>query len=398
MRRLTPEEWEEKYIVAPQQRFDQKNEFYKRSWWDPGVRNIYEKVYGQRITPGEKAGWTLPEIALGEGAWYLERAFGHGNVIGQHGPFAWEERPSEFGFGRIAEGLKVDFTDPEKMTRDVKNVARYFGADLVGVCELDRRWIYSHSYNRYTKEYKPLEIPEEYKYAIAMAFEMDYDLIKYAPSHIANGATGMGYSKMAFTTGLLARFIRVLGYKAIPCGNDTATSVPVAMQAGLGELGRHGLLITREYGPRVRLSKIFTNLPLVPDQPIEFGVTEFCSKCKKCADSCPGQAIIHGERITEPHNVSNASGQLKWPINAEKCLSFWGVNKSTCIVCIRVCPFNKYMNWFHRSVRWLGAEHMPWAASLFVKMDDLLGYGKQAKAQDFWDRWHPGQAVRTSYR
>lgn len=397
MRRLSLDQWEKKYIVAPQERFDQKNELYKRSWWDPEMKAIYEKVYQERIAPREKAGWTLPEIALGEGAWYLERAFGHGNVIGQHGPFAWEEKPSEYGFGRIAEGLKIDIDDPEKMNRDIKNVARYFGADLVGVCELDRRWVYSHSYNRYTKEYEPLEVPEEYKYAIAMAYEMDYELIKHAPSHIANGATGMGYSMMAFTTGLLARFIRGLGYKAIPCGNDTAPSVPIAMQAGLGELGRNGLLITPEYGPRIRLSKIFTNLPLVSDQPIEFGVTEFCSRCQKCADTCPGQAIIHGERTTKPHNVSNAVGQLKWPINAEKCLSFWGTNRGSCIVCIRVCPFNKHMNWFHRLVR-SGAEHMSWADSFFVKMDDLFGYGKQARAEDFWDEWQPRQALRTTYK
>ena len=62
MRHLNLNEWEEKYIVGPQERFDQKNELYKRSWWDPGVKEIYEKVYAQRIAPSEKAGWTLPEI------------------------------------------------------------------------------------------------------------------------------------------------------------------------------------------------------------------------------------------------------------------------------------------------------------------------------------------------
>ncbi len=394
MRRTTPEEWEKKYIVEPQERFDQKNELYKRSWWDPGLKQLWENVYGEKIAPRDKAGWTLQDIALGDGAWYLERAFGHGNVIGQHGPFAWEEKPSEHGFGRVAEGLKIDVDDGEKVTRDIKKVATYYGADMVGVCKLDRRWIYSHSYNRYTKESKPLEVPEDCKYAIAMAYDMDYELIKYAPSHIGNGATGMGYSRMAFSTGLLAKFIRSIGFKAIPCGNDTAPSVPVAMQAGLGELGRHGLLITPEYGPRVRLSKIFTDLPLVPDQPMEFGVTEFCAKCQKCAEYCPGQAIIYGERISKPHNASNAAGQLKWPINAEKCLSFWGTNKSTCIVCIRVCPFNKQMNWFHRSVR-SAAEQMPRATPFFVKMDDLLGFGKQAKPKKFWDDWQPRRALVT---
>jgi len=156
MRRMALGEWENKYIVGPLETFDQKNDFYKRSWWDPGVKDIYDKVYGQRIIPRDKPGWTLQEIALGDGAWYLERAFGYGNVIGQQGPFAWEEEPSKFGFGRLADGLKIDVDNPAKMARDVKNVSTYFGADLVGICDLDRRWIYSHSYNRYTQESKSM--------------------------------------------------------------------------------------------------------------------------------------------------------------------------------------------------------------------------------------------------
>jgi reductive dehalogenase len=242
-----------------------------------------------------------------------------------------------------------------------------------------------------------VEIPDEYEYVIAMAHEMDYDLIRYAPTDIGDASTGMGYTRMALTAGLLARFIRDLGYKAIPCGNDTALSVPIAMQAGLGELARNGLLITREYGPRVRLSKVFTNLPLVVDQPIEFGITEFCSKCLKCADSCPGRAIIPGERTTKPNNISNAGGELKWPINGEKCLNFWGSNGCSCMVCIRVCPFNKRMNWFHRSVGWV-ASRMPWAAPLLVRADNLLGYGKQADAEHFWNEWQPGLGLRITRR
>ena len=395
MSHLPLDKWEKKYIVESIERFDQKNHMFSRPWWDPKMKDIHEKFYRQRIIPGEKAGWTLPDMAFGEGSWYLERTLSHGNIIGQHGPFAWEETTPQSASMLTTEGMKMDVTDPVKITRAIKKVATYFGADLVGICELDRRWVYSHSYNRTTLESKPLEIPEEYKYAISMAYEMDYELIKYAPTHIANGGTGMGYSKMAFTTGLLAKFIRSLGYKAIPCGNDTARGIPIAMQAGLGELGRNGLLITKEYGPRIRLSKIFTNLPLVTDQPIDFGVTEFCNKCQKCAITCPSQSIIYGERTTQPHNICNARNELKWPINAESCLKFWGTNRGSCIVCIMVCPFNKHMNWLHRLVR-SGIEHVPWADSFLIKMDNILGYGKPAPAPDFWDKWKPRSGLKTN--
>ena len=295
------------------------------------------------------------------------------------------------------EGLRVDFSDPAEATRDIKKVATYLGAELVGVCELDRRWVYSNTFHMFTRESKPLEIPEEYKYAIVMAHEMDYELEKYTPSQIGNAATGMGYTKMAFTAGHLAQFIRGLGYKAIPCGNDTALSIPLAMQAGLGELARNGLLVTPEYGPRVRISKVFTNLELTPDKPIEFGVTDFCLKCFKCADTCPGQAIIYGDRTTEPRNFSNSTGVLKWPVDGEKCLAFWGANGASCGVCIRACPFNKHMNWFHKTSRWL-VDHARWGDSFYRKMDDLFGYGKQEKADNFWDEWQPRQGLRSTQK
>jgi len=394
VRHLTLEEWEKKWIARPIERFDQKNEMFKRPLWDPEVKELKRKVFGVAM-PKDKAGYHLEEMVLGNASWYLELGFAEGVIIGQTGLFAWDSK--QLGVSKPPDGLKVDFADPAEATRDIKKVATYFGADMVGVCELDQRWIYSHLFHMYTRESKPLEIPEEYKYAIAMAHEMDYDLEKYAPAQIANAATGMGYTKMAFTAGLLAQFIRGLGYKAIPCGNDTALSVPVAMQAGLGELARNGLLITPEYGPRVRISKVFTDLPLVPDKPIEFGVTEFCLKCSKCTDACPGQAIIYGDRITEPHNISNATGELKWPIDAEKCLAFWGANEATCTVCIRVCPFNKHMNWFHRTSRWF-VDHARWGDPFYRKMDDLLGYGKQKKADNFWAEWQPRQALRITQK
>jgi reductive dehalogenase len=394
MKRLTLEDWEKKYIVGPIERFDQKNEMFKRPFWDAELRELKRKALGI-VEPRDRAGYCLPEVALADAAWHLEHGFAQGIVIGQTGLFSWDSKSK--GIDKMPEGLKIKDTEPERLTRDVKKVATYFGADLVGVCRLDQRWLYSSSFNFFSRESIPVEISEEYQYVIALAHEMDYDLIRYAPTDIGDAGTGMGYSKMAFTAGLLARFIRDLGYKAIPCGNDTALSVPIAMQAGLGELARNGLLVTREYGPRIRLSKVFTNLPLVADQPIEFGVTAFCSKCLKCADSCPSRAIVRGERTTRPNNISNASGELKWPVDGEKCLKFWAANGCSCIVCIRSCPFNKHINWFHRSVGWLVA-HVPWAAPLFVNVDNLLGYGKQADAAHFWDKWQPGRALRITQR
>jgi len=263
-------------------------------------------------------------------------------------------------------------------------VGQFYGASLVGICKLDRRWLYSYRQDVLDKKHEPVEIPEEFKYAIVLGFEMDYEAMKYSPSHFGAAAATTGYGKMAFTTGTLAQFIRYLGFQALPMGNDTALSIPIAIDAGLGELSRMGILITPQYGPRVRLSKILTDLPLVADSPIEFGVWDFCKSCEKCAQFCPGQAIMYGEPTEQALNLSNREGLLRWPANAEKCFGYWASIGGFCGCCIRVCPFNKSKGWLHDLTRW-GVEHTRWLDPLFVKVDDLLGYGKQANPNSYWD-------------
>ena len=103
-----------------------------------------------------------------------------------------------------------------------------------------------------------------------MAVEMDYENLRRSPANCA--ATDLVYSDMAIVSSSLAEFIRELGYKAMPLGNEMALSIPMAVDAGLGELGRNGLLITEKFGPRVRICKVITSLPLVPDKPVDLGV------------------------------------------------------------------------------------------------------------------------------
>ncbi|MBW1803033.1 MAG: reductive dehalogenase, partial [Deltaproteobacteria bacterium] len=262
-------------------------------------------------------------------------------------------------------------------------------ADMVGICKLDRRWIYSTSFDLGSGEYNPQEIPEAFEYAVVMGFGEDYEMLKYAPTYIADAETSLGYSRMAITNAYVSKFIKTLGHKAMSCSTNTiGITIPMAIQAGLGQLGRNGLLITPKFGPAVRISKVLTSLPLIPDRPIDFGVREFCTVCEICADKCPGGAIMHGERTTEARNESNSPGVLKWPIDAEKCMGQWSRIRKPCTVCISVCPFNKPDSRFHAMVKWFVA-HMRWADGFYVKMDRLFGYGQPADPKGFWDNWEP---------
>ena len=184
-------------------------------------------------------------------------------------------------------------SESQHLTESIKRSALFAGAVKVGITKLDRRWLYTA--NRVGESYN---IPDSVKYAIVALIEMDYDAIASSPAFPASAATALGYSKMAFVEIFLTSFIRHLGFTAIPCGNDVALSVPLAIDAGLGQYGRHGLLITKDYGSRVRIAKVLTDMPLLHDKPdYEFcqSVIRFCEECERCAEHCPNQCIPFGK-------------------------------------------------------------------------------------------------------
>jgi len=310
-------------------RFDQRQSIFGRMLWDEKAafykKGMYENA--AKIIAKKQPGYSRVEFARALGAWSVYDYF--------HGAFSWEKLTESISIMPKPVLEKYSVSEPTIISKDVKETAKTYGASLVGICKLARRWIYSHDIDG------PLvEIPEEYKYAIVIAIEMDATAIRTSPAFPACTATGIGYSRMAFCVACLAEFIRNLGYKAIPIGNDTALSIPLAIDAGLGELGKNGLLITPEYGPCVRLCKVFTDLPLEPDKPIEFGVTDFCKRCNKCAEACKVDAI---QSETEPSFKvacpSNNQGILRWAVNHDKCYSFWIENAGDCSSCIAACPF-----------------------------------------------------------
>ncbi len=360
-----------KFITGQIQRFDERNTIYSRS--DRGeLHNLEEALARGLKTKAEKnvLGFTREDYALS----LSSRAI---DTIVRKTAFSKDNLPRRWS---IPEG-KMAIADPAEITRKIKKVAKWFGADLVGICEIDPRWLFSYwgdhnaKLSQIANPGDPVEIPQEYRYVIAMAIEMDYEDIQRSPAVIPS--TDLGYSKMAFVATSVAEFVRLLGYHAIPSGNDMALSIPTAVDSGLGELGRNGLLITRKYGPRVRLCKVFTDLQLVVDDPIDIGVQDFCEKCKICAFHCPGQAILDKERTDQPRNKSNSSGLLKWPIDAERCIEWWYRNGTTgCANCIRVCPWNKPRGMLHDIVRGT-VERTSVLNRIFVKMDELMGYGKQ---------------------
>jgi len=362
-------------------RFDQKNEVFKRARWDEKIMPLLKSLDDKKFS--NKDGYKQIDFCLHDAAWNLERSFGFGNCRSNSGLYSWEDTCQIQENLREIDRQKID-DSPDKLSHMIKRAGRFFGADLIGICKLNPNWVYSHEFNTLTLDHYPIELPQGCDNVVAMAVAMDYDLIRSAPTAVASSATGQGYSKMAFIANAMATFIRSMGYRAMPSGNDTALSIPITMAAGLGEWSRMGLLLTEKFGPRVRLFKVFTDMPLKHDSFRPFGAVEFCKTCKICATHCPSRAISDGEMTEEGPNISSHSGILKWYIDGERCYSFWAKNSVNCAICIRVCPFNQRPGKIHDLTRFI-IRNTPSLNSVLVRLHGILKYDKPFSVRRFWD-------------
>jgi epoxyqueuosine reductase len=362
-------------------RFDHKDTILSRGFWDgriaPLMMDFGSKWIGM-VPPSGSNGHTELDFALRLAGWAVDEygaTFSEFGVVGS-GLYNWE--PTELPAVLKAREAPLPVEDPAKMARAVKKAARLVGADLVGIAEVDPRWIYSHWFHRETKQHEPnpLTTTDPYRYAVVMAVEMDYDLFSYSPDLRSASAAGLGYSKMAEVSTKLAAFIKGLGYRAVATGNDTGISVPLAIDAGLGEQGRAGWLVTEEFGPRARLCKVFTDLPLEPDRPRRFGVEGFCKDCMRCAEACPAGCITEGGPAMEGPTDCNFHSVYKYYMDPIKCFSQWAKFGTDCGICIRVCPWNKPNTLFHKAVRsTLARSERTRGAAIWA--DQVVGYGRR---------------------
>ncbi len=264
--------------------------------------------------------------------------------------------------------------DPVKATEIVKNYALHLGAVAVGICRVNPNWVYSHrgeifydKWEDWGKEIDPAQLPP---YAVVMLTEMDWDHVSSAPHTPSVAESARNYGRGAYLSTHLARWFAHLGYKAVAQNTrhyDMALP-PLAVDAGLGEIGRLGYLIAPRFGARVRIFATLTDMPLIPDSPISIGVDEFCKKCKKCAESCPSKSIPMGDKIVH-------RGALKWKINEDSCFEYWSKVGTDCSICMAVCPFSRPNTLLHKVVRWFVGNSQI-AQKYFPYIDNIL-YGRK---------------------
>jgi len=275
----------------------------------------------------------------------------------------------------VAEGplnpKQVPVKDTARMSAHIKEVAKFFGARLVGICELQPHHVYSNRGLRIDARKgrwgEPITL--DHKYAISIAHEMDYERLRYSPSFIDGAEVGFGYLESAKTATSLACYIRELGYPAMAHFHvsERVLHVPIAVQAGLGELARNNCLITKELGPRLRLATVTTDLPLAIDSPIDIGVQSLCNECDKCARLCPSQCLPKGPKQVE-------RGYSHWVTDNDKCITYWNADRdkwNDCARCITVCPWNKPDRWWLRAAVWAVPKGRL-ARKLLLRVDNLF--------------------------
>lgn len=213
-----------------------------------------------------------------------------------------------------------------ELTNAVREFAHANEADLLRVTEMNPLWVYEG----YTVDEPRL---------IVLGLAQSYDKMKHAPprpgNHHSNTEVRRQYNRGARASKKLSNFIREMGYQATAHFGPDAEAlnlVPAALEAGFGELGKHGSIINREFGSNFRLAAVSTDMPLVPDAPDAFGADEFCVNCHICTEACPPDAIYDEKQIVR--------GTEKWYVDFDKCIPYFG-ERLGCALCMVVCPWSR---------------------------------------------------------
>ncbi len=228
------------------------------------------------------------------------------------------------------------------MTSDIKSLCKSSGANLVGIADLEP---FKHGW-----VVLPQNLLEPYTYAVSIAIHIDDNIIN-AISDSPTPEYAQLYKKVNASldriTSQLVQFVVEKGFNAtaIPASHivdetnllGSISHKAVARMAGIGWQGKNLLIISREYGPRIRLATVLTDMPLIADKPLK----NRCGKCKKCAEACPASAIKNIN--TETHYESRDEA-----VYLDRCyrrlLKFKAkpeIAATICGVCIKACPFGR---------------------------------------------------------
>ncbi|MGD2216174.1 MAG: reductive dehalogenase domain-containing protein [Gemmatimonadales bacterium] len=371
--------WGRKRIVeddTPRVRIDERDIMFSRRLLEPGTARFEEYYAAHAEKRGaDDAFRALPGLMARGSTMYDPFAYAAAGATE-----ATVEYMRPLVEGEVAAERRV--TDPAEITDFIKGWVLKLGAMSVGVTGLRDCHVYS-MVGRGDRYGEPVEL--DHDYAVAFAVEMSKEMVAGAPKASIVMESYQQYLASGAIAIQLANLIRRLGYSARAHidGNYRVVCPLVARDAGLGEIGRMGLLMTPELGPRVRLAVVTTEMPLLTgERSFDYTVIDFCRHCKKCAEICPAAAIPSGDREL-------IGGVRRWQIDQEACFTLWCRLGTDCGRCVSVCPYSHPDNPVHNLVR-AGVRNSSLFRRLAIKLDDLF-YGKRPPSADLpeWMRLSP---------
>lgn len=373
-------------VVGPLEPFDERNNVQARNTLEPGTQD-YREFYAQHPE------WEARDADTRE----LSK-----QMVGN---------PLDFFFflqqiGKLARGGQEPEVDgpvaphrlelsTERATEKIKGFARHLGADLVRTGPLNPAFIYTNIGKTWHDPARPYGAPItlHHQHAISVAVGINPELIKTGPVLSMATEVMRVYTQLDIIATTLAAYIRSLGYpaRAHIITNYQVLCIPIAIEAGMGELGRHGLMLTKELGSCLKIATVTTDLPLLHDQPVDLGAEEFCRDCKICAETCPSGAISYGDQKV-------VRGVQKWAINSQACFKVWNETGTDCGVCLASCPWTKPRTPFHRLCTTLATKKhkMGWWLSraeklLYGKFKPKPGPPHFETPEPIWKKYKPFQ-------
>jgi epoxyqueuosine reductase len=227
--------------------------------------------------------------------------------------------------GDVAD-TRVEFDSPAEAAQHLKDKALEFGADIVGISEIEP-----------TDVYRGRVVPG--KYAVAVGQRMRWREFQVVPSRESAIECLRVYYTLGETVIKLAAYLRSIGYPCKvehPIGDSDLLHIPIGLKAGFGELGRHGSIIHPKLGPLFRMGSVATSIPLAIDHPIDAGIAKFCDACRACRKFCPADAIPDDRT---PEAGKDHLGYDRYVVDTGRCFPYFA-KYSYCSICLPVCAYN----------------------------------------------------------
>jgi len=198
------------------------------------------------------------------------------------------------------------------------------------------------------------EIVKGYKFGISMGIVLPGSIVDGLKNRFDKNISSLYYThsyniindRLNIISSVISSFLNKKGYKTLPIPAAERTDLDnaiatishrmIAYLSGLGWIGKSCLLVTPDFGPRVRLVSVLTNAPLKVTGSI---IKQKCNSCIECVRICPVQAITGKNFNTKDARMVR--------FDFTKCQDYFekmkkdNSRKPVCGMCLYICPFGK---------------------------------------------------------